>query len=158
LRAVMGPNGKPFWNVASKPTRVIPKETAALMTGMLEDVVIFGVSNPLRKKYGFTRPVGGKTGTTNDYRDAWFVGFTPDLVAGVWVGYDQPRTMSSPASEMALPVWAKVTTSLLKDVPPTEFASDRDLQLSWIDPWCGKLASSNCPSLMRVAFLPGTQP
>ena len=158
LRAVMGPNGKPFCSLASKSTRVIPKQTASLMTGMLEDVVIFGVSNPLRKKYGFTRPVAGKTGTTNDYHDAWFVGFTPDLAAGVWVGYDQPKTLTAPASETALPVWAKVTSRLLRGVPPTEFASDRDLQYAWIDPWSGKLASSNCPSMMRVPFLPGTPP
>jgi len=158
LRAVIGPNGKPFCTVTSKITRVIPKQTAALMTGMLEDVVIFGVSSPLRKKYGFTRPVAGKTGTTNDYRDAWFVGFTPDLVAGVWIGYDRPKSLSAPASETALPVWAKVTTRLLKGVPATEFASDRDLQFTWIDPWSGKVAGSNCPSVMRVAFIPGTQP
>jgi penicillin-binding protein 1A len=158
IRAVMGPSGKPFRDLTTKPTRVIPKQTASLMTGMLEDVVTFGVSNPLRKKYSFWRPVGGKTGTTNDYHDAWFVGFTPDIVAGVWVGYDQPKTLMAPASEIALPVWAKVTTGLLKGVPYTEFASDHEVQYVWIDPWSGKRASRNCPSLMWVPFLPGTSP
>ena len=158
LRAVMGPDGRPFYDASVRSTRAIPRETAALMTAMLEDVVIFGVSNPLRKKYGFTRPVAGKTGTTNEYRDAWFVGFTPDVVAGVWVGYDQPKTLSAPAAETALPVWAKITSRLLQGVPPAEFASDRDLEFAWIDPWSGKLSSSKCPSQMRVPFLPGTSP
>ena len=158
LRAVMGPNGELFRDLSAQPVRVMSKQTASLMTGMLEDVVIFGVSNPLRKKYGVTRPVGGKTGTTNDYHDAWFIGFTPDLVAGVWLGYDQPKPLNAPASELALPVWAKVTTRLLKDVPATEFASERDVQYAWIDPYSGNLASPNCPSLMRVPFLPGTAP
>src|SRR5206468_4083914 len=69
LRAVVGPSGRSFYDASIKTTRVIPRETAALMTGLLEDVVIFGVSNPLRKQYGFTRPDAGKTGTTNDYHD-----------------------------------------------------------------------------------------
>ncbi len=158
LRAVMGATGRPYYDAARMPVRVIPTETAALMTGMLEDVVIFGVSNPLRKKYGFRRPVGGKTGTTNDYHDAWFIGFTPDLVAGVWVGYDQPRTLDAPASETALPVWAKITTALLNGVTETEFASDRNVRYVWIDPWSGKLIGHNCPSLMRVPFPPGAAP
>jgi penicillin-binding protein 1A len=158
LRAVIGATGKPYYTATYRATRVIPRETAALMTGMLEDVVIFGVSNPLRKVYGFRRPVGGKTGTTNDYHDAWFIGFTPDVVAGVWVGYDQPRTLEAPAAETALPVWARVTTALLKGVPETEFASDHDVRYVWIDPWSGKLIGPNCPSLMRVPFLSGTAP
>ena len=158
LRAVIGPNGRSFLDTSIKRTRVVPEPTAALMTGLLEDVVIFGVSNPLRKVYGFTRPVAGKTGTTNDFHDAWFVGFTPDVVAGVWVGYDTPRTLGAPAAEMALPVWAKVTTQLLQGYPPSEFESDQKLQLTWIDPYSGKLSTRSCPYTMRVPFLPGGAP
>jgi membrane carboxypeptidase/penicillin-binding protein len=102
--------------------------------------------------------VAGKTGTTNDYHDAWFVGFTPDIVAGVWVGYDTPRTLGAPASEVALPVWAKVTSRLLEGVPPTPFESGHDLHLAWIDPWSGRLSGPGCASTMRVPFLPGTAP
>jgi len=158
VRAVIGPIGNPFCDVAVKTTRVIPRETAALMTGLLEDVVLFGVSYPLKKQYGFTRPVGGKTGTTNDFHDAWFVGFTPDVVAGTWVGYDRPQTLGAPASEMAIPVWATVTTKLLTGFPPTPFASDSTLKLTWIDPYDGKVATPNCPYVMRVPFLPGATP
>ncbi len=158
LRAVIGPSGRPFYSVQIKRTRVIPRQTAALMTGLLEDVVIFGIANPLRRHYGFSRPVGGKTGTTNDYRDAWFIGFTPDVVAGVWVGYDQPRTLGAPASEMALPVWAKTTTRVIEGFPPTEFASDSTLEQQWIDPWNGLRATRDCPWTMRVPFQPGSVP
>ena len=138
--------------------RVIPERTAALMTGLLEDVVIFGVSYPLRKEHGFTRPVGGKTGTTNDYLDAWFVGFTPDLVAGVWIGYDEPRTLARPAAQTALPVWADIVSRLVDGAPATPFPDAKGLELAWIDPWTGGLATPACPSTMRVPFLPGTTP
>jgi penicillin-binding protein 1A len=138
-------------------TQVLPPATADLMTGLLEDVVIFGVSYPLRSVYGFLRPAGGKTGTTNDYYDAWFVGFVPDLVAGVWVGYDTPRTLQRPAAEVALPIWAGIMSALLKDFPAEPFPGDAGLTLAWIDPWTGLLARAGCAS-MRVPFLPGTAP
>jgi membrane peptidoglycan carboxypeptidase len=61
------------------------------------------------RREGFTLPAAGKTGTTNDYRDAWFVGYTPKVVTGVWVGYDTPRTIISNgyAAELAVPIWAR---------------------------------------------------
>jgi 1A family penicillin-binding protein len=157
LRAVVDANGRSLLAAPAKPVQVIPSETAALMTGLLEDVVIYGVSYPLRAQYGFTRPCGGKTGTTNDYNDAWFIGFTPDVVAGVWVGYDTPRSLGRPAAESALPVWAGIMTRLLDGFPARTFPSDAGLDLAWIDPWTGGLAAAGCP-VMRVPFLPGTSP
>ena len=158
LRAVLGVSGRPYYPVSNQQVRVIPTETATLMTGLLEDVVTFGIAYPLRKKFGFTRPVAGKTGTTNDYKDAWFVGFTPDITAGVWVGYDTPKPMGAVAAEMALPVWAKLVSRLLTGFPPTEFESDQHVELAWIDPYGGALHTRNCPYNMRVPFLPGTSP
>jgi len=137
---------------------VLPVETATLMTGLLEDVVTFGVAYPLRKQYGFARPVAGKTGTTNDYNDAWFVGFTPQVVAGIWVGHDQPRPLGGPAAETALKAWAKIMNRLLDGVPALEFGGDKTLALAWIDPYSGGLARGDCPRPMRVPFLPGTVP
>jgi penicillin-binding protein 1B len=157
LRAVVDADGRSLAVPRARPTTVLPPEIAALMTGLLEDVVIYGVAYPLRADYGFTRPSGGKTGTTNDYNDAWYVGFTPDAVAGVWVGYDTPQSLNRPAAQSALPVWAGVMNRLLEDFPPTPFAGDAGLELAWIDPWSGKLAAAGCP-VMRVPFLPGTAP
>jgi penicillin-binding protein 1A len=65
---------------------------------------------------GFTLPAGGKTGTTNDYKDAWFIGFTPSIVTGVWVGYDQPRTIRREgyAAELAVPMWTRFMKAATK--------------------------------------------
>jgi penicillin-binding protein 1A len=128
------------------------------MTGLLEDVVKYGVAYPLRAYYGFDRPVAGKTGTTNDFHDAWFVGYTPYLVAGIWVGYDRPRSLGRQAAHTALPVWAAIMQRLVGSYPPTPFASEAELEFRPIDPWTGYLADAGgCPS-MWVPFLPGTSP
>lgn len=137
---------------------VLPELAASLARGMLEDVVVFGISYPLRAQYGFSRPCGGKTGTTNDYHDAWFVGFTPELSAAVWVGYDTPATMSRSASRVALPVWAGIMKAVLEGFPATEFPSRSDITLAWIDPYSGGLARGDCPSPLRVPFAIGTVP
>ena len=158
VRAVADPRGRDPMPRLAAPIRVLPARTAALMTGLLENVVTFGVAYPLRKSYGFSRPVAGKTGTTNDYNDGWFVGFTPRVVAGMWVGHDQPRPLAGPAAETALRVWARVMNRLLDGVPATEFASDRKLEWVPIDPYTGGRARGDCPSPMRVPFLPGTAP
>jgi membrane carboxypeptidase/penicillin-binding protein len=128
------------------------------MRALLEDVVIFGIAYPLRATYGFTRPCGGKTGTSNDYHDAWFVGFTPEVVAAVWVGYDVPRSLGAPAAQVAIPVWAGIMSHLLEGFPPTPFPARDDLELAWIDPWTGGLARRDCPHPLRVPFIRGTVP
>ena len=137
---------------------VLPEDAAAIARGLLEDVVIFGISYPLRAEYGFTRPCGGKTGTTNDYRDAWFVGFTPELAAGVWIGFDQPQSLSRPAAKVALPVWARIMNRVLAGYPALDFPRRTDVKQVWIDPFTGGLARSDCPSPMRVDMLVGSEP
>ncbi|MEO5617953.1 MAG: transglycosylase domain-containing protein [Candidatus Eisenbacteria bacterium] len=137
--------------------RVLPQPVAALMTGLLTNVVRFGVAYPLRKNYGITRPVAGKTGTTDDYRDAWFVGFSPDIVAGLWLGYDRPRSLNAPSVETALPAWARIVGPMLRGFPPRPFASDAGLEWRYIDPWSGRLAVPGCRT-EPVPFLPGTAP
>ena len=89
---------------------VFTAQVARQVTGMLENVIGFGTGAPIRQEYGFQAPAAGKTGTTNDYKDAWFEGFTTHLVAGVWIGYDRPRQVMAGgyAAKVALPVWANV--------------------------------------------------
>ncbi len=157
VRAVRDGAGAELLRQAPPAVQVLPRETADLMVGLLEDVVLFGVSYPLRSIHGFLRPAGGKTGTTNDYMDAWFVGFVPDLVAGAWVGYDTPQTLQRPAADVALPVWAGIMSAMLRGFPAEPFPGDAALELAWIDPWTGLLARAGCPT-MRVPFLPGTAP
>jgi membrane peptidoglycan carboxypeptidase len=90
--------------------RVFTPQIARQVTGMLQNVLDFGTGAPVRQEYGFRAPAAGKTGTTNDYKDAWFEGFTTNLVAGVWIGYDTPRQVMTGgyAARVALPVWANV--------------------------------------------------
>ena len=138
-------------------SRALPSSIAALMTGMLTDVVRFGVAYPLRSQFGFLRPAAGKTGTTDEYRDGWFVGFTPDIVAGVWIGYDRPRSMGRLAATTALPAWAQVVPPLLEGFPERPFASDRLLEWHNIEPWSGLLGTPFCSS-QPAPFLPGSAP
>ncbi|HTK30927.1 MAG TPA: PBP1A family penicillin-binding protein [Candidatus Saccharimonadaceae bacterium] len=158
VRALRDARGRVLHAAPPEVTRVLDARSAALMRGLLEDVVIFGIAYPLRATFGFTRPCGGKTGTSNDYHDAWFVGFTPDVVAGVWVGYDVPKSLGGPAARVAIPVWAAILNRLLEGFPATPFPDRDDLVLAWIDPWTGGLARHECPSPLRVPFVKGTAP
>ena len=90
--------------------RVFTPQVARQVTGMMENVLGFGTGAPVRQEFGFNAPAAGKTGTTNDYKDAWFEGFTTHLAAGVWIGYDKPREVMAGgyAARVALPVWANV--------------------------------------------------
>jgi penicillin-binding protein 1B len=158
LAAVIDARGRTLPFEVAKPVRVLSDRTAALMRGLLEDVVIFGIAYPLRADYGFTRPCGGKTGTTNDYHDAWFCGFTPEVAAAVWIGYDVPRSLAAPAAQVAIPVWAGIMNDLMDGFPPTPFPPRDDIDLVWIDPWTGLLARSDCPHPLRTPFVRGTAP
>ena len=108
IRRVVDADGVVLFESAEQPRQVIRPITAYLMADMLRGVIDAGTGNGARR-YGFRLPAGGKTGTTNDYKDAWFVGFTPSVVAGVWVGFDQPRTIRGGgyASELAVPLWGR---------------------------------------------------
>jgi penicillin-binding protein 1A len=104
--------------------RVFTPQVARQVTGMLQNVLDFGTGTPVRTECNFHAPAAGKTGTTNDYKDTWFEGFTTNLVAGVWIGYDQPREVMAGgyAARVALPVWANVmkqmtTTYTMRDFP-----------------------------------------
>ena len=155
--AVTDRTGRIVVEAPEERPRVIPEPVAALMTGLLTNVVRFGVAYPLRTTYAMTRPLAGKTGTTDDYRDGWFVGFTPDIVAGVWVGYDRPRSLGRLAADTALPVWARIVGAMLRGFPPRPFVSDSRLEWHQIEPWSGRLATRECRS-EPVPFLPGTAP
>ena len=105
----------------------ISETTAFLISTMMADVINAGTG--ARRALGFTLPAAGKTGTTNEYRDAWFVGFTPSLVTGVWVGYDQPRTImrNGFAGDVAVPMWAKYMKAATRgDKPPVVHGSRRE--------------------------------
>jgi penicillin-binding protein 1A len=109
--------------------RVLPPDVAFQMVTMLEDAIDRGTGAAVRG-LGVRFPVGGKTGTTNDFKDAWFVGFSSSIVAGVWVGYDQPQTIASDAfgARYALPIWADFMQHAAKTRPPGEFERPAGLE------------------------------
>ena len=102
--------------------RAVSEATAFLMSSMLADVINAGTAYRARQT-GFSLPAAGKTGTTNDYVDAWFVGFTPHLVTGVWIGFDQPSTIiaNGYAGDLAVPVWASFMKMATKGDKPDWF-------------------------------------
>ena len=108
IRRVEDADGREIYRNDSTATRAVSEQTAFLMAQMLADVVNHGTGYRVRQ-VGFQHQAAGKTGTTNDYRDAWFVGFTPKLVTGVWVGFDQPKTIVAGgyAGDLAAPIWGR---------------------------------------------------
>jgi penicillin-binding protein 1A len=108
IRKIEDRDGKVLYRDDSHPSQAITEETAFLMANMLADVVNRGTGYRARQA-GFKYQAAGKTGTTNDYRDAWFIGFTPALVASVWVGFDDPKTIvpGGYAGDIAAPIWGR---------------------------------------------------
>jgi len=107
VRRVEDQDGQVLFQDATETKQVFSKTTAFLVANMLTDVINAGTASKARAA-GFTLPAAGKTGTTNDYNDAWFVGFTPHLLTGVWLGFDQPQQIVSNGygGELAVPLWA----------------------------------------------------
>jgi membrane carboxypeptidase/penicillin-binding protein len=107
---------------------------------------------------GFTHDAAGKSGTTNDLRDAWFVGFTPELLTVVWVGLDDNQPLGLSGTQAALPIWTTFMIRALAGKPNVEFAVPDGMGFAEIDRDTGQLATPYCPRTLREAFLPGTEP
>jgi penicillin-binding protein 1B len=143
---------------APAPPRVVHEESAFLVTNMLRSVLNEGTAAASRA-WGFAEDAAGKTGTTNDMRDAWFAGYTPDLLCVVWVGYDDNQPINLPGARAALPIWVDFMKDALsgvnspKFVPPTENVIFVD-----IDKATGLLANPSCPKVVSEAFIAGTEP
>jgi len=120
IRRVESRSGEVLVGEPPAMAAAVPPEDAFLLTHMLQGVLDRGTARSARAM-GFDRPAAGKTGTTNDARDAWFVGFTPDLVAGAWVGFDQRGAVGLPGSKAALPIWVDFMSKALAPLPPRPF-------------------------------------
>jgi len=123
---------------------------------MLEGVVDRGTARRLRAD-GFTGPLAGKTGTTNDYRDAWFVGYSPELLAAAWVGFDDGRPLKLPASATALELWKAAMRPIAAAHARGRFAVPAGIAFAEVDAATGLLATARCPG-RREAFRAGTEP
>lgn len=140
-------------------TPVISPAIAYITTSMLKDVLIYGTAKSL---YGFSRerPAAGKTGTTDDYRDAWFIGYTPQMITGVWAGYDKPTPMGRGFTGGAIcaPIWERFMRQALADKPAVEFPKPDSVISVQIDPVMGNLAVPDCPNKREEFYIAGTQP
>jgi penicillin-binding protein 1A len=136
---------------------VVPAARAYQMVNLLQGVVERGTGARAR---ALGKPVAGKTGTSNDSRDAWFIGFTPDLVVGVYIGYDQPRSLGAreQGASAALPVFLEMMTEALADQPATPFRVPSGVRLVRVDAETGLLAGPGSGTVILEAFLPGTEP
>jgi 1A family penicillin-binding protein len=126
---VLDADGSVVLDTAVQSARVVSPQVAYQMVSMLSDVMDRGTAAAART-WGVRFPSGGKTGTTDDFKDAWFVGFSSSVVAGVWVGYDQPRTIaeSGYGSRFALPLWADFMRRTARPRPPVEFEQPSGLR------------------------------
>jgi penicillin-binding protein 1A len=144
-------DGQVLYQSLEPPHRGVSESTAFIMSTMMADVINAGTATTARAA-GFRLPAAGKTGTTNDYHDAWFVGFTPKLVTGVWVGYDQPRTIISNgyAAQLAVPLWARFMIKATHGDEPTWFQPPSSVTTATICRLSGKLATDGCRTVETV--------
>jgi membrane carboxypeptidase/penicillin-binding protein len=145
IRRVEDGEGHVLYQDAGKSHRAVSESTAFLMSSMLADVINAGTAYRARQT-GFTLPAAGKTGTTNDYNDAWFVGFTPHLVTGVWIGFDQPSTIiaNGYAGELAVPIWASFMKVATKGDKPEWFDRPSNVVAANVCRVSGKLPNGGC--------------
>jgi penicillin-binding protein 1B len=137
--------------------RVIDGGTAWLTVSLLEGVVERGTAYGVRRS-GLEGPVAGKTGTSDDERDAWFVGFTPELVVAVWVGFDEPQSLGISSSRVAVPIWTRFVVEATGGSVRGSFLPPPEIRELDIEPDTGALALPGCPVARREYFLAGTEP
>ncbi len=154
---VVDPRGGTVERQEIRFERVLDAGTAFLATSLMQGVVDRGTARALRSA-GIDGPVAGKTGTSDDERDAWFVGFTPELVVAVWVGFDQPRSLGLASSRVAVPLWARFVRSALGGRIRGRFVPPGDVARIDVDPATGALAMRGCPQRQPEYFLRGTEP
>jgi penicillin-binding protein 1B len=140
------------------PARVVHEETAFLVTSMLRSVLDEGTGAAARG-LGFSAEAAGKTGTTNDLRDAWFAGYTPDLLCVVWVGYDDNTPINLSGARAALPIWVEFMKAAVSGMKPRPFdVPAENVIFVDIDKDTGLLAGPECTRRRSEAFIAGTEP
>ena len=148
-------------NVLSKRSvrveNAIPSGAAYLTVNIMKGVMNQGTGASARRM-GFTAPAAGKTGTTNNYRDAWFVGFNPNLLAGVWVGFDNNRNLGLTGGRAALPIWTDFMKSQINESNAVDWDPPDSVVFHKIDSVNGKLAIYGCPKTIEEAFIKGMVP
>ncbi len=156
VRGAVGRDGTLVHRRATAPVAPGDPTASYLVHHLMEGVVDRGTARRLRAQ-GFTGPLAGKTGTTNDFRDAWFVGYSPELLGATWVGFDDGRPVKLPSSATALEVWSAAMRPVLAARRPGRFATPTTITFEEVDPETGLLATDACPGIVE-AFRVGTAP
>jgi membrane carboxypeptidase/penicillin-binding protein len=159
IRRVETTDGILLWRDESEPHRALSSATAFLMADMLADVVDRGTGARARQT-GFRLPAGGKTGTTNEYKDAWFVGFTPTLVAGVWAGFDTPRQVAPEgyATSLVVPIWGQFMKDATAGAQPVWVRQPESVVRADVCLRSGFKPGAGCPEVGSEYFHRGTEP
>ena len=157
VKRILDRNGEVIEENQTETVQAIPKETAFLMTDLLRAVITEGTGWRIR---AMKRPAAGKTGTTNDLKDAWFLGYTPGLVTGVWVGYDDAKEMGKgeTGSRAASPIWLGFMAETLKETPVKDFKVPEGIVFTKIDAKTGLLAGRYSKKTVFQSFKEGTEP
>ncbi len=148
VRRVESRDGEVLWEAENEGDEVLEAAEAFVLTTMLRDVVDRGTGTPVRAA-GFRAPAAGKTGTTNAATDVWFVGYTPDMVAAVWFGFDRPQTIVRGASggTIAAPVWGRIMTRVYAGrAAPAEWGAPRGVVTETVDRATGLAVVQGCPA------------
>jgi membrane carboxypeptidase/penicillin-binding protein len=140
-------------------TQVLSPAAAFITTQMLRDVLTTGTAKSLHS-FSQAHPSAGKTGTTDNYVDAWFVGYTPNLVTGIWLGYDQPKSLGKgfTGGAVAAPIWERFMNKAVASRPSVDFLRPETVETLSIDPTNGFLAREECPQKLDEFFITGTGP
>jgi penicillin-binding protein 1A len=151
---------QPEPSLIDRREQVLDPMTAYQITSMMEGVVLRGTAGGVGFQKEVGKPIAGKTGTTSDYKDAWFIGFTPDIVVGVYVGYDKPRTLGRgmTGGQVAAPVVKNFMKVALADKPAVPFRVPPGIKLVRVDLKTGQRAGPNSEKVILEAFKPGTAP
>jgi penicillin-binding protein 1B len=157
VRGVVTSDGDVLYRDRVRTKRVATAAASYVTSHLLEGVVEEGTAEAVRR-LGIAGAVAGKTGTTNDAKDAWFVGYSPDLIAGVWVGFDDGTPVGLTGARAALPLWVAFMREALAAFPERPFEVPGGVVFRDVDRHTGLLASAACPRSVREAFLAGTEP
>ncbi len=156
VEAVEDPHGSLSFRRTRDPRRAFSPEAAFQVTVALQGALDHGTGKMVRS-LGYTGTAAGKTGTTDDFRDAWFVGYTPDILALVWVGFDDGESTRLPGSQAALPIWVDFMTRGRQETHDP-FTEPEGIEWSQVDPESGGLRRWSCDEGRWMAFIEGTQP
>ncbi len=152
VRHVVGPGGEVRLARRPEPERVLSEEVGFLLTSLLQGVIERGTG---RRAQALGRPAAGKTGTSQDATDLWFVGFTPSLVAGVWVGYDSPRSLGTheTGGRVAVPIWTDFMGRALRGTEPAPFQQPEGVYAALVNPRTGQAVAPSDPEGFPEFFL-----